>query len=138
MIKVSDLKKVNSIEDFEALGFDKPLCEISHRGGYFGYYNTEVSRLLDVPEDSISNKTGCYCNYLGGGIRGAVTGSGFSKSLTVEKRVLMQAYQDACIRVYVALENETGLNNDEYPDGDTNWDAQATAAARRAGTVSAY
>lgn len=138
MIKAGDLKKVKSIEGFKSLGFGEPLYDIGHRGGYFGYYGGEVARVLDVPEGMISDKCGAYCNYLGGGIRGAVTGSGYSKDLSAAKQALVKAFQDACVRVYIALENGTGLNDSEYPDGDTNWEAQATAAAWRAGTVSAY
>jgi len=138
MLKVTDFKKVRSIEGFEALGFSAPVYDIGHRGGWFGYHGSEVSRLLDIPEDSISGKSGAYCNYLGGGVRGAVTGSGYSSSLSKEKQALVKAFQDACVIVYINLENEDGLNDSEYRDGDTNWEAQATAASRKAGIVAAY
>jgi len=138
MLKVVDFKKVRSIEGFEALGFSAPVYDTGRRGGRFGYHGSEVSRLLDIPEDSISGISGAYCNYLGGGIRGAVTGSGYSSSLPKAKQALVKAFQDACVTVYINLENGTGLNDPEYPDGDTNWEAQGTAASRKAGIVSAY
>lgn len=104
--------------------------------GFTGDYEEKDSILGCMP-----NKIGAGCNYLGGGIRGTVHGSG--KAEDFEQHGVPARYAaelgklaKACIQRYIELEG--ALNDQEDEEGETNWDAKATAAARRSGAISAY
>ena len=135
---IKQLKKINTYEDLEALRIGRVVCEISHRGGGVGFYAEDVAEAFDVDKLYLPGKFGAGCNYLGGGIRGSIFPSGFSNKITGRKADLLTALSEACVRVYEDIENESALNDDEYPDGDINYDAQATKGARKAGIKSAY
>lgn len=139
MITLTQLKKVNSIEQLEDLCIGSNVqYEIGGRGGYVGYYNESISIHLKVARHLLPSKFGAYTNYLGGGMRGAITTSTFNTSITGRKAQLLTALAEACKRAYQNAEDEAGMNDEEDEDGETNWDAKATNAARRAGIVSAY
>jgi hypothetical protein len=133
-MKISQLNKIQSVSGLEELGIGKLQYDIGGRGGYLGFYGSDVAAALNVNANDLPGKFGVYCNYLGGGIRGAVTASGYNKACS--KAALLDALSAACKRAYVNAEAE--LNDETYEDGDTNWDAIATKAARAAGTKSAY
>jgi len=76
---------------------------------------------------------------MGGGIRGSVFPSGYNTiAVRGRKAKLLDALAAACVRVYEDIENEDCMNDEEYGDGDINWDAKATNAVRRSGITSAY
>ena len=139
MLKIKDIKSCDTIEALENLGFGKVEYEINHRGGGLGFLASDVVVALDgkISESDIPRKYGCGCNYLGGGVRGAVTVSGYNKSVGASVAKILDALAEACKRAYINAEDEIGFN-DDYEDGETNWDAEATRASRVAGVVSAY
>jgi hypothetical protein len=134
---IEKLKAINSIEDFAELGLDQPIYDVSGRGGSFGFSGQSVGNLLGIDADYLPRNIGSYCNYLGGGLRGAIVVSDYFCKITGEKKALLDEFLSACKRVYQNLEDESGLNSD-YDDGETNWEAVGTAAARDARIVSAY
>lgn len=137
-MNLKKIQAVNNLTDLENLGIGRVCAEVGSRGGGVGFYGSDVAKAVGVSESDLSKKYGCGCNYLGGGIRGAIFTSRYNKSITGRKAELLDAIANACIRVYESIENEEGLNRDEYEDGDTNWDVKATKAVRASGTISAY
>jgi len=137
MLTVKQLEKVNSIEQLEKLGIGNVAVEIGSRGGGLGFYQSDVAKALNVPAQYLPNKYGAGCNYLGGGVRGAIFASGYSKHITGKKANLLDALAAACIRAYKNAEDGAGMN-DEEEEGETNWDAKATNAVRKSGITSAY
>lgn len=135
MVTLTQLKKVNTLDELEALGIGNTTYSVGGRGGYCGFYGSSIAEHFKIREE-LPNKFGCYVNYLGGGIRGAITPSDFYKVTSATKKKLLTALAAACVRVYENLEGD--MNDEEDEDGETNWDALATKAARAAGTVSAY
>jgi hypothetical protein len=133
------LKRVKTPDElFEVLGVDGfDDAEISYRGGRLGFYRERVAEWLDIPEVYLPKKVGAFCNYLGGGIRGAICVSDYSKRITGRKREILDELLEAIRRCYLYIENEMGLN-DEKVNGETNWEAIGTKIARAQGIVSAY
>jgi len=129
-------------------------CEISYRGGNYGLTPKEALELvqellpktpalildnMEYFEARLPRRFGAYCNYLGGGIRAAIGKSDFDDELWEEYpkvAQLLDKLAEVCAIRYEELENECGLNDGCYPDGDTNWDALATAKVRRTGITS--
>jgi hypothetical protein len=111
MLNLKDLKKVKTYDDLENLGIGRIICDISYRGGNIGFYGSDVARTFDVSECNLPSKFGAGCNYLGGGLRGSIFGSDFSKEITGRKAKLLNALADACIRVYENIDNEE-IEND--------------------------
>lgn len=137
-------KKMRALLE-EMEGDNRMLYEIGHRGGHYGTYAIRAVEALfpnltqdaqDKLAEGMPDKFGAYCNYLGGGMRGAVGVSGFSSSLPAYARTKLGAFQVACKERYIELEGS--MNDEEDEDGETNWDAIATRAARGSGTLSAY
>jgi len=120
------------------------IVNIGGRGGNLGAAAEVVFSALKIPETYLANvppKLGVVCNYLGGGIRGAIFPSATLAEFTAHGLPATYAkrlaeFCNACIERYQELENETGLNDDN--DENPNWDAKATALNRTAGVVSAY
>ena len=112
-------------------------CILRILGG-IGFYSSDVAREFNVSEGDLPSKFGAGCNYMGGGIRGSIFGSTFNKDVPTKAAMLLCALAEACVRVYESVENESQLNNEEYSDGDTNWDAIATKSVRKTGVISAY
>lgn len=135
---LAKVKKVKTPEDLEALDIGNPVYEVGERGGGVGLDGDDVAAYCDIPAKYLPNNFGCGCNYLGGGVRGAIFPSGYSENVPETVKPFLDALAQACIRVYENIENGNGMNDDEYADGDTNWDAKATKASRKAGVVSAY
>jgi len=106
MVKMADLKKVKTYEDLEALGIGRVYCDISYRGGGIGFYAEDVARAFDVSDYQLPKHFGAGCNYLGGGLRGSIFASDFSKGITGRKARLLEALGEACIRVYEAIDHE--------------------------------
>ena len=138
MTTLTKLKKVNSIEELEALKIGLLFYDIGCRGGNVGYSGATIAEHFNIGERLLPSKFGAYTNYLGGGIRGAITTSSFDTRITGRKLSLLTALAEACKRAYQNAEDEAGMNDEQDDDGEINWDAKATNAARRAGTVSAY
>ena len=136
MITKKQIEECNTLEDLGALdlGLD---YSVGGRGGYVGLWASKVAEHFNIPVNYLPRKFGAYCNYLGGGIRGAIMASSFSKDVPEKKARILEALAEACKRAYENAENETGMN-DDYEDGETNWEAEATKAARKANLVSAY
>lgn len=135
MTTLKQLKAVETFEQLQALNIGRVDYDLSYRGGHLGFRACEVAEHFKVDEFYLPNYFGAYCNYLGGGIRGAVTPSNFG-TLTKRKTELLKALGEACARVYINLEGDM---NDEVDDnGETNWDAMGTNRARLKGIVSGY
>ncbi len=138
MTTIEILNNVKTVDDLEALNIGSIDVDITHRGGHLRFYNSDVAEFFNVPQELLPNKIGAYCNYLGGGVRGAITISTFSKDLDAEKASLITALSEACKRAYVNIEEEQGLLDDEDEDGEINWDNVATKKARDANMTSSY
>lgn len=133
---VRELERENSID-----------YEISHRGGKYGARAGVVVAALfptisgeDAAwiENLLPNNIGAYCNYLGGGLRGAIVRSDYSKELPAKYARRIDSFTRECRARYLEIENDANLNNEEYPDGETNWDAIGSNRSRLAGIKSAY
>jgi hypothetical protein len=140
MITIKELQKINTYEELEELEaeFGAMKCDISYCGGGIGFYSDNVADVIGVEGWMLPNCIGAGCNYLGGGLRGAIFPSTFHQDVPEDKAEILTALADACVRVYESIENEAGLNSEEDEDGDTNWDAIGTNASRREGIISAY
>ncbi len=133
--------KIESLCDLEDQGL--VVYDVGYRGGTYGLaINDFIDKFMpkDIEIDSIiemlPNKVGVYCNYLGGGLRGAIVGGGYSKKLPKKLARIVDDFVKLCRQRY--LEIEDGLNDELGEDGETNWDAIGTKASRNAGIVSAY
>lgn len=138
MITKTQLKKANTIDDLNALGIGNLVVDISHRGGGLGFRADDIAAAFNVHNGYLPRNFGCGCNYLGGGMRGSIFASGFCDLIKGRKAELLNELSAACIRAYKNAEDEMHMNDEDNEDGETNWDAKATNAARNAGTRSAY
>jgi hypothetical protein len=137
-ILIKTINKVQTLENLENLGLGNVYCDISERGGGVGFYSLNVAAAFQVRADQLPQKFGAGCNYLGGGVRGAIFQSGFSSEIPAAKAKKLRALSAACVRVYYAVESESGMNDDDDDETSVNWNGHATAAARAAGIRSAY
>ena len=114
--------------------------EISYRGGHYGLKREEAWNLLKIPEkDRIEEyfppKIGVYCNYLGGGIRGAIVGGGYSSEVSERTAKKIEDFYSACKQRYEEIETEWANDPESFTD---EWNEKATRRARAQGIVSAY
>jgi hypothetical protein len=113
------------------------IVDIGHRGGKLGLEAGKLVEVLEIEEDILHlmpPKYGVYCNYLGGGICGALAGSGYDKLIPKAIAKKLDDFTEACKAYYLKLE---GLE-EEDEEGNTNWEALGTMKARESGVVSAY
>ena len=136
MLTKKKLNNIHTLEDLQEIG--RILVDIGHRGGKVGLSSDIVSEELNIPSHLLPRMIGAYVNYLGGGLRGSIQISSYSSEIVGKKKELLDLLLEACVRVYEDIENESGLNDEEYEDGETNWDALATKMSRQAGISSAY
>ena len=136
MLTKKKLNNIHTLEDLQEIG--RILVDIGHRGGKVGLSSDIVSEELNIPSHLLPRMIGAYVNYLGGGLRGSIQTSSYSSEIVGKKKELLDLLLEACVRVYENLEDESGLNDEEYEDGETNWDALATKMSRQAGISSAY
>lgn len=137
-ITAKQLKKANTIEELENLNIGNLQYDIGYRGGSLYFHALSVAETFGIPEWQLTGKVGAYVNYLGGGLRGSVCTSDFNKVEGKRKQKLVEELLNACKRAYLNAENEAGLNDEEYEDGDTNWDALGTSRVREAGISRSY
>ena len=138
-ITLTNLKKINTLEQLKELDMGSPFYDIGYRGGHLGFRGIDVANRLGIDYANIPSSFGVYCNYLGGGVRGALVVSDFNVNVKGRKKQLLEAVGEACKRVYINIEGGSGLN-DEYDEhsGEPNWEAMATNRARLKGILSAY
>jgi hypothetical protein len=136
MLTKKKLNNIHTLEDLQEIG--RILVDIGHRGGKVGLSSDIVSEELNIPSHLLPRMIGAYVNYLGGGLRGSIQTSSYSSEIVGKKKELLDLLLEACVRVYEDIENESGLNDEEYEDGETNWDALGTKMSRQAGISSAY
>jgi hypothetical protein len=139
-LTLKQIKSVHTLEDLKALDIGPVVVDIGHRGGGLGFRGADVAEFFGVPEYAFGRNFGAACNYLGGGVRGSIFFGGFGVKYVENKQTakLIQALGETTVRVYKNLEDESRLNNEQYEDGDTNWDAIATRKVRKSGVRSAY
>jgi len=138
MTKKEIKQKMLELEDKNKVDY-----EVSYRGGYYGLSaNDFVNEFIAEKDYTISivdylpEKVGVYCNYLGGGLRGAIVGGGYGKELPLKIKKIIDSYTKVCKQRYLEIE---GRFNDEVDeDGEINWEAKGTNACRKTGIVSAY
>lgn len=122
--------------------------DISYRGGGVGirrswliwrigsYVNEDYNPYdLNYLEAYLPRYFGAGCNYLGGGIRGTISPSGFNNKvweLYPKVARLLDEIQNLAVEKYKEYEEE--LNLQEWD----KWGYEATEQARRQGIVSAY
>jgi len=140
MISIKKLKAVNTLEDLQNLNLGPVHWAVTHRGGHVGFSCDDIAKHLVVLADFLPPNYGAFCNYLGGGVRGVIMESGYSSNMEMfpKKIKWLNELSAACVRVYKSIENEIGLNELEDENGEINWDAMATKAARNSGQKSAY
>ena len=136
MLTKKKLNNIHTLEDLQEIG--RVLVDIGHRGGKVGLSSDIVSEELNIPSHLLPRMIGAYVNYLGGGLRGSIQTSSYSSEIVGKKKELLDLLLEACVRVYENLEDESGMNDEEYEDGETNWDALVTKMSRQAGISSAY
>lgn len=132
------IQTAQTVEDLEALNIGEVVCDISYRGGGLGFWGSDVAAWVGIEVFELPRKFGAGCNYLGGGLRGSIFPSSFSNRIAGKQRTILECLAAACVRVYKNIENESGLNDEEDENGETNWDAKGTRASRNAGIISAY
>lgn len=142
-MRKSDIKKIKNYNQFEQFCKQHNLSiimDISYRGGKLGVYGSDIARELNISENSIPSKVGAFCNYLGGGLRGAIScTSGFQNhGVPKRKAELLDEFCEMCKRVYENVEDEDGMNDEFDENGEINWETKGTNASRNAGIVSAY
>jgi hypothetical protein len=141
MVTLKQLKAVQTADQLQDLNIGHLIIDISHRGGGVGYTDKDIEKHFNVLADLLPNRFGASCNYLGGGVRGSIVASNFSNNITQlmpRKAKLLTELAAACVRVYKSIEDESNMNEEVDEDGETNWDAMATKAARAAGLTSSY
>lgn len=137
-MKISQIKKCNTVEDLNELGLGNVTYEIGYRGGHLGFWSRQISEAMNIPMEYLPKGFGAACNYLGGGVRGAIFPSGYNKNIPKAKARILDALSEACIRVYKNLEMDS---IDADSDDETSceyWNKKGTDSARMAGTISAY
>jgi hypothetical protein len=137
-ITIEKLEAIQTLKELEELDIGILDINVGYRGGGLGFHNADIARVFDIDQSLLPNKVGAGCNYLGGGVRGSVYPSTFSEEIEKNKLDILNALSNACVRVYTNIETEDGLNNEVDDDGETNYDASATKAARDSGIESAY
>ena len=138
MPNLKAIKKARTLADLQDLNVGPVTADLGHRGGGVGFRGSDVAAYVGVEESDLPRFYGAYCNYLGGGVRGSINPSGYNKDVPAAKAAVLDALAAAAVRAYKSAEDEDGLNEEADADGETNWDALATAASRRAGVKSAY
>lgn len=136
MLTKKQLNNIYTLEDLQIIG--NVLVDIGYRGGKVGISSDIVSEKLNIPLHLLPGMIGAYVNYLGGGLRGSIQTSSYSTEIVGKKKELLEFLLESCVRVYENLEDESGLNDEEYEDGNTNWDVLGTKMSRKAGISSAY
>ena len=130
-------KEMNAIQTYEDLS---QFCnkyglslypDVSHRGGTLGVSGSDMSRFLGTKLE-FPSKFGVYCNYLGGGLRGALVQGDMPEDLKSADYETCQIFLKAMIRVYNSIEQEAGLQD------ENDWDWKGTKASRESGVRSAY
>ena len=120
MITITKLKKINTFDELADLGIGKIHCDISHRGGGVGFYANDIVNYFGVAVEYLPRFFGAGCNYLGGGLRGAIFPSGFSDKIWEQSKKtarLLQELSNACIRVYKNIESEAEVPDDPINEG---------------------
>lgn len=135
-MKKEEIDAIESIDEFEDIICSLDVIDVSGRGGKVGVKGSRLAAVLGIEEDILPPMFGIYCNYLGGGMRGALCRSGFSPNTSLEVKELLESVLKAIERIYLSCENP--MNEEYLDDGEINWDAVATNSARRAGVKSAY
>jgi hypothetical protein len=112
--------------------------EIGYRGGHYGLPRSEACELLGIEggySDYLPAKVGVYCNYLGGGLRGAIVWGGYGK-IPEKYAKRLDSFYRVCKKRYLEIEN--GMNDEVDSEGNENWDAIGTRKMREAGVESGY
>lgn len=136
---IKQIESVNTLDDLRGLHIGEVQVDISHRGGYIAFHSIDISTLLKIDPVYLPRKYGAYCNYLGGGVRGAIIKTNHGITEPEQAVKVLGLIADACVRVYMNIEEEEGSSgNDDKESDDINWDNMATKAARDAGIESAY
>ena len=138
MTTLKQIQSVNTLSELNNLGLGNVIYDIGGRGGNMGFYSSAVARCFNINPEMLPEHFGAYCNYLGGGVRGAVATSTFDSKISKGKAKLLSELAEACKRAYLDLENENNMNDELDADDEINWDAMVTRAHREAGIVSAY
>jgi hypothetical protein len=126
MVTIKQIKSANTISDLAELNIGRLSYDIGGRGGHVAFTSRDVSEAFGIRYEQLTSKVGAYTNYLGGGIRSSVMQSEFHRIKDKRKQRLVEELTLACKRAYLNAEDEMHLNDEEYEDGDINWDAKAT------------
>lgn len=148
--RISDCVNFDEVVEVISKALGRPchsIREIGGRGGRIGFTMTTLCQAFDdtrfmALEARGLSYAGAYCNYLGGGIRGAVCKTvTFPPGLPREEDGIGQAIKaicDKCHDLYPGEEREALGFDEESKAGEPNWEELGTQAARNAGIESAY
>lgn len=109
--------------------------DIGGRCGHYAVSGEALANAIGIPDWQLTAKVGVYHNYLGGGIKGALIETEFSKVSDDKAKTIVQNVINWCRQRFEDLEAE--MYEDDDSD-ETDWDREATLAARNAGITSAY
>ncbi len=144
-MKLSEIKHLDSIEALTELFGRDCQYDIGGRGGYIKVDSERICSELSIsPDGELPTCIGAGCNYLGGGLRGAIFSTGSSvdfatKGFNTSDTKKLEAFCGALEKAYNRAEGRDGEElPEEDENGDTNWEAKGTNLYRRAGTISAY
>lgn len=135
---ISKLKEVKYLNELEELNIGRINYDISYRGGTLYFRASDIEKVTGISEYDMSSKVGVYSNYLGGGLRGSIMTTSYNNELSMLECEFLYELGQACKRVYINLENEDCLNDEETIDGEINWEARGTNLCRESGITSAY
>ncbi len=141
MVTLNQLRNITTFEQLDNVGIGTIIVNVDHRGGGVGFSNKVIADYFGVSADLLPKNFGAGCNYMGGGVRGAIFPSTFSDQITLSfprKSKLLTELANACVRVYQSIEDENNMNDELNDNGETNWETMATKATRAAGIISAY
>ena len=100
------MKKQEILEFVE----DKLQGDLGYRGGSLFIHKEQLEDFTGLDFEA-TTKIGCYCNYLGGGVRGSILKSEYRETRIKQKRILEYVLK-FIENKYKEYENEQGLEDD--------------------------
>lgn len=143
--KVSVNRKIKDCYDIETLEEildTRILYGISERGGYIKIKSYNLKKFIGNSYEKLPDYIGAGCNYLGGGVRGAIFNT-FSNNdklnlFSKKNQLFLRTLTNKLTDLYNDIESELGLQCEEDEEGNTDWNNSATNSVRKQGVISAY
>lgn len=129
------LKKSQNLSEtlLQELGI-RSFWEVGGKCGHYAVNGEDLANAIGIPDWQLTPKVGVYHNYLGGGIKGALIETEYHKVTNAKAAAIVENVIKWCRQRFEEIEAE--MYDDD--DAETNWEREATLAARNAGITSAY